>query len=97
MRLNKPSKEIVMGNVILLNHCNKIGVDLKRLKKCNIERMGNMFVFVLSKENVPKSMAAVPLDIDIASQPDIVLIMKIEEDGKITFEETEKTIRILNV
>lgn len=86
-----------MGNVTLLKHCEKIGVDISKFKKCNIERMGNMYIFVLSKENVPKSTAAVPLDIDIASQPDIVLIMEPDENGKLTFRETDKTIRILNV
>ena len=58
--------------------------------------MSNHYVFILSKNNVPKSKCAIPLDIDISSRPDIVLIITVE-NGKLTFETTEYTPRILRI
>lgn len=96
MRLNKNDKYIMMGNIELLNKCKELAVDINKLKKCNVEQMGNHYVFVLSKDNVPKSKCVIPLDTDIDSQPDIVLIVTVE-NGKLTFETTEYTPRILRI
>lgn len=95
MRLKPASKAIVMRNIDLLNHCNKIGIDQTKFRECNIERMGTNFVFVLSKEGADKYKGTF-LEHDIDTQPDIVLIMKVSEDGdKVEFEETSKTTRVL--
>ena len=96
MRLNKNDKYILMGNIELLNKCKEMAVDINKLKKCNVEQMGNHYVFVLSKDNVPKQGRIPSLANDIATQPDIVLIMKVD-NGKLTFETTEYTPRILRI
>ena len=96
MRLNKNDKYILMWNIELLNKCKEMAVDIDKLKKCNVEQMGNHYVFVLSKDNVPKQGRIPSLANDIATQPDIVLIMTVE-DNKSTFETTEYTPRILRI
>ena len=96
MRLNKNDKYILMGNIELLNKCKEMAVDINKLKKCNVEQMGNNYVFALSKDNVPKQGRIPSLANDIATQPDIVLIMTVE-NGKLTFETTEYTPRILRI
>lgn len=93
--LNATTKKLILGNVELLKYCNSACIDVLKLGQCNIERMGHHYVFGLKKENIPISTAGLPLDIDIASQPDVVLIMTVTEED-IIFETTEKTIRILN-
>lgn len=95
MRLSENSKFLVCGNVKLLDYCTKVGISIDKLKKCNIEKMGNCYVFVLSKENKPKSSNMIPLDIDLATQPDIVLTMEVNGEHDIRFETTQKTKRIL--
>lgn len=52
-------------------------------------------LFVLSKENKHKFKSSLLLDIDIDTQPDIVLIMEVNNDETIHFETTEYTRRIL--
>ena len=95
MRLNKQAKALVCGNVELLKKCNETGIKIEKLKKCNIEKMGNNYIFVMSKENKPKSRSELPLDIDLYTQPDIVLIMEVNDDCKISFETTQHTKRLL--
>lgn len=85
-----------MGNIELLNKCKELAVDINKLKKCNVEQMGNHYVFVLSKDNVSKQGRIPSLANDIETQPDIVLIMTVE-DNKSTFETTEYTPRILRI
>lgn len=94
MRLNKAVKRLVMGNAELRRYCRRIGIDMRKLEKCNIEEIKNYYIFGLSKENVPESTAGVPLDIDIDSQPDAVLVIIIENDVLI-FETTDKTYRVM--
>lgn len=95
MRLNIQSKTLVCGNINLLKYCQSSGISIEKLMKCNIEKMGNKYVFALSKENKPKSKSSLPLDVDIDTQPDIILIMEVAEDGTINFENTDKTTRVL--
>lgn len=97
MRLSDNSKYMVCGNIELLKYCNTSGISVEKLKKCNIEKMGNNYVFVLTKENKPKSNSIIPLDIDLETQPDIVLTMKIQGDNDIIFETTDNTIKVLNM
>lgn len=97
MRLSDNSKYMVCGNIELLKYCSTTGISIEKLKKCNIEKMGNNYVFVLAKENKPKSNSIIPLDIDMETQPDIVLTMKIHGDNDIIFETTDNTIKILNI
>lgn len=96
MRLSDSARTLVMGNAEILNKCRELSVDINKFKRCNIEQMGNHYVFILSKDNVPKSKCVIPLDTDIDSQPDIVLIVT-AENGKLTFETTEYTPRILRI
>jgi hypothetical protein len=97
MRLNDASKTLVCGNIELLKKCSEAGISIDKLKKCNIEKMGKQYVFVLSKDNKPKSKCSLPLDIDIDTQPDIVLIMEVTDENKIQFETTDKTRRVLAI
>ena len=93
--LSKELTILINRNVELLKYCNEQNIDLEKLSQCYIEKMGNEFLFCLSKENVPVSTQILPLDIDIATQPDVVLIIRVE--GKsLFFETTEKTNRILH-
>ena len=96
MRLNESDKLIMFDNTQLLKFCREAGISMDKLRHCNIERMGKTYVFVLSKENKPISKQLLPLDIDIATQPDVVLTLEIK-DGKYQFETFEKTVRVLNV
>lgn len=57
--------------------------------------MDNLLVFTLEKENKPKSTQIIPLDIDLATQPDQVLQIEVSDD-EIHFHTTDKTSRILN-
>ena len=95
MRIDEGLKVIVLGNSDLIDYCNKVGISLKMLKNCNVEKMGNSYVFVLSRD-FPKSKQMIPLDLDIASQPDIVLFMEYSKGGLI-FKTTDKTSRVLNI
>lgn len=94
--LAKSTKQLIMRNVDLLNYCMQHGINIDKLNKCNIEKMGDEFIFVLDKENVPVSKEIFPLDIDIATQPDIVLIVTVE-NNVFNVETTEFTKRILNL
>lgn len=97
MRLIEKEKKMFMRNVDFIKYINSNPIDVEKLKKCNIEKMGGDYYIVLSKENIPKSTCALPLDVDIASQPDIVLIASVNEQGALNIKETEKTKRILRL
>ena len=94
MRISNTLKTLVLGNVHLIEYCNSTGIGLSKLKSCNIERMDNLLVFTLEKENKPKSIQIIPLDIDLATQPDPVLQIEVNDD-KLYFHTTGKTSRIL--
>lgn len=100
MRLAESTKLLILGNKELLKHCRKYNIDMSKLKQCSIEQMGNnfdtYFLFGLPKENIPKSQCELPLDIDIASQPDVVLEVTVTNLGTIIIENTNKTVRILH-
>ena len=96
MRLNDSSKAIIFDNLNLIKYCNKSGISMEKLRKCIIEKMGDNYVFALQKENVPKSKNIIPLDIDLDTQPDIVLIMKVDK-GIYKFDTTGNTTKILNI
>lgn len=94
MRLSNTLKTLVLGNVHLIEYCDLTGIDVSKLKRCNIERMDNLLAFTLEKENKPKSTQIIPLDIDLATQPDPVLQIEVNGD-KLNFHTTDKTSRIL--
>lgn len=94
MRLNKDAKSILFGNIYLLDYCNKSCIDMAKLKKCNIEVMGKNYIFVLSKEDAPISKQLLPLDMDLLTQPDVVLIAEVDGD-KLMIQTTEKTMRVI--
>lgn len=93
--LSKELTKLIMGNLELLNYCNEHYVDLEKLAQCHIEKMGNEFMFCLPKENVPVSSQILPLDIDIATQPDVVMILRVERKS-LAFELTAESHRILH-
>lgn len=95
MRLNNNSKLLVLGNIELIKYCSNSGISLDKLKKCNIEKMDNNYVFVLSKNTSIKSESLIQLDVDLDTQPDIVLIMEVN-NGIFRFKTTDKTIRVLS-
>jgi hypothetical protein len=98
MRLNASSRIAINGNVNLLRYCQDAGISMDKLKECNIEKMGDNYVYVLSKENAPRSNALIPLDKDLETQPDVVLIMHINtETSQVEFETTSKTMRVLAI
>lgn len=97
MRLNDASKTLICGNIELLKKCNEAGISIDKLRMCNIEKMGKKYVFVLSKDSKPKPKCDLPLDVDIDTQPDIVLIMEVTDENKIQFETTDKTKRVLAI
>ena len=97
MRLNNKLKTMIFGNIELIRFCNNSFINIEKLKQCEIERMNGIYMFALEKENKPVSKCMIPLDVDIATQPDVVLIMEVNDDGTINFKTTDKTKRILNI
>ena len=96
MRLNESSKQILFGNIELIKYCRVAGVSIEKIKRCNIERMGDLYVFVLSKDNV-KDLADKFLEYDIDTQPDIVLTMEYKDGKGFEFGTTEFTKRVLDI
>lgn len=96
MKLSEDMKRLVLGNIDLIKYCNQVGIDMEKLSKCRIEKMGTNYVFALSKENVPVSKQLIPLDYDLDSQPDIVLILNFD-NNVINFETFNETKRVLNL
>lgn len=97
MRLSETSKAILIGNIEFIKYCRECGISLEKMDKCNIEKMGDTYVFVLCKNNIPKANSDILLDLDIETQPDIVLIMEYDKESKVfKFETTEFTKRVLN-
>ena len=96
MRLSKEANLIVFTNHELLKFCSANSIDLSKLKKCSIEKMGKMYVFGYPKENIQQSKGL--LDNDIESQPDVVLIMTVDEnDQTLSFEGTDNTRLVMNL
>ena len=96
MRLSKDVQNVVLGNIELIKYCQNCGIDIKQLKKCNVERMGPHYVFGMPKKAAANSDNILKLDIDMDTQPDIVLIMT-AENGKISFETTKHTTKVLDI
>lgn len=91
--LNYKLKSIIIDNIHLIEYCNKEGIDRDILKQCRIETINKQFFFGLQKENIPE----LPKDFigcDLRAQPDVVLIMDVDEAGNYYFEQTEHTVRI---
>ena len=94
MRLSEQSKLLLFRNIDLMQYMNNNGLDMNKLKKCNVERFGNnCYVFGLSKN---KHREDGLLDVGIASNPDIVLVLNIG-DNDITVESTDKTRELLSL
>ena len=87
--LSDETKKVVLGNVQLLRYCEQKNISINKLRKCNIERMDDKFFFVMTKNNGIEPT----LENDIATQPDVVLIM--HTISKVfDFETTEWTSKI---
>ena len=98
MRLTENSKAILLGNIELLKFINEHALDMDKIKQCNIDTLGdNCYAFCMYKKDAPKSKYPLfPMDIDLATQSDIVLVMNVD-DGKITIESTDKTRELLSL
>lgn len=100
-RLADDTKRLVLGNVELLKFCENNNIDLEKLKECSIERMRqpketcSYYLFGIKKEYIPESKCELLLDIDIPSQPAIVLILTVPDKGEISFETTDDLFRVL--
>lgn len=86
--LNENTKIVIMGNVQLLDYCKENEINIQKLSKCNIERMGSKYFFVLGKDISDPS-----LENDIDSQPDVVLMMDVSNET-FKFSLTENTKRV---
>lgn len=68
--LGATKKSDILSNAQLNSFCTAHGIDISELSKCDIEKMGTKYFFVKRK-----SIENPTLEEDIASQPDIVLVM----------------------
>lgn len=94
MRLNENHKRVICGNVEIVKFCSETGISVKRLTECNIEKMGDLYVFVLNKDKEYESQNILPLDIDMETQPDVVLTVD-SSSNPLKIETTDKTQRLL--
>lgn len=94
MRLNENHKRVICGNVEIVKFCSETGISVKRLTECNIEKMGDLYVFVLNKDEEYESQNILPLDIDMETQPDVVLTVD-SSSNPLKIETTDKTQRLL--
>lgn len=94
MRLNENHKRVICGNVEIIKFCSETGISVKRLTECNIEKMGDLYVFVLNKDKEYESQNILPLDIDMETQPDVVLTVD-SSSNPLKIETTDKTQRLL--
>lgn len=83
--INGVGKRIIFGNVQLLEYCKRRRIDIAMLQECEIERMNHRYFFVRHKKGIRPTMES-----DIATQPDVVLVMDAGKD-KFQFEETRWT------
>lgn len=95
MRLSESSKAVLIGNKDLITYCESVGISMEKLEICNVEKMGDTHVFVLSKNH--GYGAETLLEHDIETQPDIILIMEYTGDKKFKFETTSNTKRVLSL
>lgn len=86
---------MIFGNKDLIKFCNESGISMQKMRKCNIEKMGDIYVFVLSKNHGYGKDTY--LEHDLKTQPDVVLLMMYDGNNKFNFETTEKTERVLNI
>lgn len=82
------TKRIIMGNVQLLDYCKEKRISISKLTKCNIEKIGERYFFVMHKTGSLPTM-----EHDIDSQPDVVLTMDASSDNFL-FSNTEWTARV---
>lgn len=94
MRLNENHKRVICGNVEIVKFCSETGISVKRLTECNIEKMGDLYVFVLNKDEEYESQNILPLDIDMETQPDVVLTVD-SSSNPLKIETTDTTQRLL--
>lgn len=90
-RLSDNFNIVIFGNVHLLSHVNSNGLDIRKVRKCSIQKSGeNHYVFYMPKKEVLESEKLLPSDIDIA------LILNVD-NGEITIESTDKTKELLSL
>ncbi len=68
--LGATEKSDILSNAQLNDFCSAHGIDMLGLSKCNIEKMGTKYFFVKRKSTEKPT-----LEEDIASQPDIIMVM----------------------
>lgn len=94
MRLNDNHKRVICGNEEIVKFCSETGINVKRLTECNIEKMDDLYLFVLNKDIKSESQNLLPLDIDIETQPDVVLTVD-SSSNPMKIATTDKTQRLL--
>ena len=87
--LGAATRNILFGNVQLLEYCKNHSIDMSKLHQCNVERMGSKYFFVMRKK-----CDDVTLENDIDSQPDVVLTMDASSE-RFQFENTEWTKNVI--
>lgn len=50
--LNTSTKNVILGNIQLLNYCERQRINVAKLHNCNIERMDNKYFFVILHSRV---------------------------------------------
>lgn len=90
-RLSDNFNIVIFGNVHLLSYVNSNGLDIRKVRKCSIQKSGeNHYVFYMPKKEVLESEQLLPSDIDI------VLMLNVD-NGEITIESTDKTKELLSL
>lgn len=92
MRLNENSKKEVLHNEGLIEYCKIVGINIEKLSKCNIEKVDNNYIFVLSKNT--RYDTKTMLEHDLETQPYIVLTMNYNGNNDYIFKTTEHTVKI---
>lgn len=91
-------KTIVLDSKELLKFCSKNKISITKLKQCRIEKItheeNDMYLFCLDKGKQLNEQGGIW--IDGFGPPDIVLVIRVEKDGSIKIETTDKTIIVLN-
>lgn len=98
MKLAETTKKLVLGNIELIRFCMNNNLDINKLSNCSIEKMKHDYYLCLPKEGVQGlNKAGVLLEKDTETQPDVVLIISLDDVDNIKFETTEFTKRISSI
>ncbi len=91
MKYNKIEREMrkVMAFELAVRYCQEHGLSVDKLAEQQVHMLDDMIMFATPSGVEPKGLTN-----DLATMP-IPALMLIYEDGKLRFEETEHTKRLL--